>query len=87
VVDRRPGPWREVAFSNWQARLTSPLQRRRRGPDGQGKLATHAIVWARLIIAGKDYGIHAFMVQIRYGASLPKFGDLVHAHAQTQTIP
>ena len=32
---------------------------------GQGKLATHAIVWARLIIHDKDYGVHPFMVQIR----------------------
>eukprot|EP01027_Heterolobosea_sp_BB2_P010705 GEZU01015685.1.p1 GENE.GEZU01015685.1~~GEZU01015685.1.p1 ORF type:complete len:358 (-),score=48.02 GEZU01015685.1:35-1072(-) len=30
-----------------------------------GKVSTHSVVFARLIIDGKDYGPHAFMVQIR----------------------
>uniref|UniRef100_A0A0C9S4N3 Acyl-coenzyme A oxidase n=1 Tax=Wollemia nobilis TaxID=56998 RepID=A0A0C9S4N3_9CONI len=33
-------------------------------PGGLGKVATHAIVHARLILE-KDYGVHAFIVQIR----------------------
>ena len=28
-------------------------------------LATHAVVYARLLIDGKDYGVHEFMVQLR----------------------
>lgn len=32
---------------------------------GLGKAATHAIVMARLILNGKDYGPHPFCVQIR----------------------
>eukprot|EP00054_Salpingoeca_dolichothecata_P039138 m.15414 g.15414 ORF g.15414 m.15414 type:complete len:660 (+) comp9727_c0_seq1:41-2020(+) len=34
-------------------------------PGGLGKTATHAVVYARLLLAGKDYGIHAFIVQLR----------------------
>ena len=34
-------------------------------PGALGLLATHAIAYARLIIKGKDYGFHAFVVQIR----------------------
>ncbi|KAH7431891.1 hypothetical protein KP509_08G071700 [Ceratopteris richardii] len=34
-------------------------------PGGLGKVSTHAIVHARLLTNGKDYGIHAFIVQIR----------------------
>jgi acyl-CoA oxidase len=34
-------------------------------PGALGMLATHAIIYARLIIEGKDYGYHAFMVQLR----------------------
>eukprot|EP00760_Papus_ankaliazontas_P001903 PhM_4_TR10727/c0_g1_i1/m.13070/K00232/E1.3.3.6, ACOX1, ACOX3; acyl-CoA oxidase len=34
-------------------------------PGALGLLATHAIVYARLFISGKDYGYHAFMVQLR----------------------
>jgi len=33
---------------------------------GLGKMATHSIVWARLLIDGKDNGVQPFMVQIRY---------------------
>ncbi|KAH7365473.1 hypothetical protein KP509_18G030300 [Ceratopteris richardii] len=35
-------------------------------PGGLGKVATHALVQARLIIGKEDYGIHAFIVQLRY---------------------
>jgi len=30
-----------------------------------GKTATHAVVFARLLLNGKDYGPHPFIVQIR----------------------
>ncbi len=32
---------------------------------GLGKTATHAVVFARLLLGGRDMGIHAFMVQLR----------------------
>ncbi|KAM5558900.1 hypothetical protein ABKV19_020518 [Rosa sericea] len=34
-------------------------------PGGLGKVATHAVVYARLITDGQDYGVHGFLVQIR----------------------
>jgi acyl-CoA oxidase len=34
-------------------------------PGGLGKVSTHAVVYARLITNGKDYGIHGFIVQLR----------------------
>ena len=34
-------------------------------PGGLGKTSTHAVVMARLFLAGKDYGPHAFIVQLR----------------------
>ncbi|CAE7824648.1 ACOX1 [Symbiodinium sp. CCMP2592] len=34
-------------------------------PGALGRTANHAVVYARLIVAGKDLGIHNFMVQIR----------------------
>ncbi|KAL6585814.1 acyl-coenzyme A oxidase [Orobanche minor] len=34
-------------------------------PGGLGKVSTHAVVYARLIIDGKDHGIHGFIVQLR----------------------
>lgn len=34
-------------------------------PGGLGKVATHALVQARLILGKEDYGIHAFIVQVR----------------------
>mmetsp|Transcript_37 Transcript_37/g.48 ORF Transcript_37/g.48 Transcript_37/m.48 type:complete len:671 (+) Transcript_37:37-2049(+) len=34
-------------------------------PGGLGKVSTHAMVIARLVIYGKDYGIHNFVVPIR----------------------
>eukprot|EP01098_Paradermamoeba_levis_P015897 TRINITY_DN8331_c0_g1_i1.p1 TRINITY_DN8331_c0_g1~~TRINITY_DN8331_c0_g1_i1.p1 ORF type:complete len:629 (+),score=175.69 TRINITY_DN8331_c0_g1_i1:278-1888(+) len=45
-----------------------------------GQTATHCVAFARLIIDGKDYGVHSFMVQIRRpedGTPMPniKVGD------------
>jgi len=34
-------------------------------PGALGKTANHAIVYARLLVGGKDLGIHNFMVQLR----------------------
>ena len=34
-------------------------------PGGLGHTATHAVVYANLIISKKNYGVHAFMVQLR----------------------
>ncbi|KAK4557799.1 hypothetical protein RGQ29_007531 [Quercus rubra] len=34
-------------------------------PGGLGKVSTHAVVYARLIIDGKDYGVNGFIVQLR----------------------
>ncbi|OIV94075.1 hypothetical protein TanjilG_05455 [Lupinus angustifolius] len=34
-------------------------------PGGLGKVSTHAIVYARLIIDGQDYGVNGFIVQLR----------------------
>lgn len=34
-------------------------------PGGLAKTCTHAVVMARLFISGKDYGPHAFVVQLR----------------------
>ncbi|MCO5608777.1 hypothetical protein L7F22_062993 [Adiantum nelumboides] len=34
-------------------------------PGGLGKAATHAIIQARLLLNEKDYGVHAFIVQVR----------------------
>lgn len=33
--------------------------------SGLGKVATHAVVYAQLILDGKEYGVHVFMVQVR----------------------
>lgn len=33
--------------------------------SGLGKVATHALVYAQLIINGKEYGVHIFLVQVR----------------------
>ena len=35
----------------------------------KGKTATHSVVYARLIIKDVDYGVHAFLVQLRYKAT------------------
>merc|ERR1711963_916239 len=54
--------------------------------SGMGKVATHALVYAQLILDGKEYGVHIFMVQLRdenhrplpgiqIGDVGPKFGD------------
>ncbi|CAK9173271.1 unnamed protein product [Ilex paraguariensis] len=34
-------------------------------PGGLGKVSTHAVVYARLILDGEDHGIHGFLVQLR----------------------
>jgi acyl-CoA oxidase len=34
-------------------------------PGGLAKTSTHAVVMARLFLEGKDYGPHAFVVQLR----------------------
>lgn len=34
-------------------------------PGGLGKVSTHALVFARLITDGQDYGVHGFIVQLR----------------------
>ncbi|OVA04669.1 Acyl-CoA oxidase/dehydrogenase [Macleaya cordata] len=34
-------------------------------PGGLGKVSTHAIAYARLLIDGQDHGVHGFIVQIR----------------------
>ncbi|KAL2321548.1 hypothetical protein Fmac_025927 [Flemingia macrophylla] len=34
-------------------------------PGGLGKVSTHAVVYARLITDGQDYGVHGFIVQLR----------------------
>lgn len=34
-------------------------------PGGLGKTATHVVLMARLFTGGRDYGPHAFVVQIR----------------------
>ncbi|XP_019156633.1 PREDICTED: peroxisomal acyl-coenzyme A oxidase 1 isoform X2 [Ipomoea nil] len=34
-------------------------------PGGLGKIATHAVAFARLITEGKDHGVHGFIVQLR----------------------
>ncbi|CAL0312306.1 unnamed protein product [Lupinus luteus] len=34
-------------------------------PGGLGKVSTHAVVYARLIIAGQDHGVNGFIVQLR----------------------
>jgi acyl-CoA oxidase len=55
-------------------------------PGDLGRFSTHAIVFARCLAAGKDYGVQPFMVQLRDVASFkhckgvtsgdlgPKFG-------------
>jgi len=43
-------------------------------PGGLGKTCTHAVVYANLVISGKNYGPHPFMVQIRTGDHEPCLG-------------
>jgi len=44
---------------------TPTLQSMKWWPGTLGKVATHALVYAQLILDGKEYGVHSFMVQIR----------------------
>lgn len=47
-------------------------------PGGMGKTASHAVVMARLFVAGRDHGPHAFIVQLRDLAThLPMPGIVV----------
>ncbi|MCL7040067.1 hypothetical protein MKW94_007402, partial [Papaver nudicaule] len=34
-------------------------------PGGLGKVSTHAVVYARLLLSGKDYGVNGFIIQLR----------------------
>ncbi|XP_074304778.1 peroxisomal acyl-coenzyme A oxidase 1-like [Silene latifolia] len=34
-------------------------------PGGLGKVSTHAIVYARLLVDGQEHGVHGFIVQLR----------------------
>ncbi|OWM88360.1 hypothetical protein CDL15_Pgr003772 [Punica granatum] len=34
-------------------------------PGGLGKIATHGVIYARLITDGQDHGVHGFIVQLR----------------------
>ncbi|KAL3737952.1 hypothetical protein ACJRO7_019473 [Eucalyptus globulus] len=34
-------------------------------PGGLGKVSTHAVAYARLIVKGQDHGVHGFIVQLR----------------------
>lgn len=34
-------------------------------PGDLGRYSTHAVVFARLKLDGKDYGVHSFIVQLR----------------------
>ncbi len=44
---------------------TPTLQSMKWWPGTLGKVANYALVYAQLIIDGKEYGVHSFMVQIR----------------------
>jgi len=44
---------------------TPTLQSMKWWPGTLGKVATHALVYAQLIIDSKEYGVHSFMVQLR----------------------
>jgi len=67
--------------------LNSPtLQSIKWWPGGLGKTATHAVVYAQLIIDDKSYGVHSFILQLRdeqhkplpgieLGEVGPKIGD------------
>ena len=35
------------------------------GAGGLGKTASHALVWSRVLVEGKDWGTHGFIVQVR----------------------
>jgi flavocytochrome c len=59
---------------------TPTLQSMKWWPGTLGKVATHAIVYAQLIIDGKEYGVHSFMLQLRDEEHMPldgiELGDL-----------
>jgi len=49
-------------------------------PGALGKTGTHAVLYAQLILGGKEYGVHVFMLQMRDENHLPlpgvNLGDL-----------
>ena len=44
---------------------TPTLQSMKWWISGLGLAATHAVVYAQLLIKGKEYGVHVFFVQLR----------------------
>ena len=65
---------------------TPTLQASKWWPGTLGKVATHAMVYAQLIVDGTEHGVHSFVVQIRdenhrplpgieVGEMGPKLGD------------
>eukprot|EP00004_Rigifila_ramosa_P015767 TRINITY_DN3684_c0_g1_i1.p1 TRINITY_DN3684_c0_g1~~TRINITY_DN3684_c0_g1_i1.p1 ORF type:complete len:761 (+),score=159.03 TRINITY_DN3684_c0_g1_i1:10-2292(+) len=44
---------------------TPTLQSLKWWPSGLGKLSTHALLYAQLVIDGKEHGVHVFMLQVR----------------------
>jgi acyl-CoA oxidase len=71
---------REAGGSGYFLLSTPNLSSMKWWPGTLGKLATHATVYAQLIIDDKSYGLHVFMVQLRdgNGKALPgiEMGDL-----------
>lgn len=59
---------------------TPTLQSMKWWPGCLGKVATHCVLYAQLIIDGKEYGLNVFMMQIRDENHLPlkgiRLGDL-----------
>ncbi len=45
---------------------------------GAAHIATHTVVFARLIIDGTDYGVHSFVVQVRNREGQLMPGELLH---------
>jgi len=59
---------------------TPTLQSMKWWPGTLGKIATHAVVYAQLLLNGKEHGVHAFMLQLRDENHTPlpgiELGDL-----------
>eukprot|EP00743_Colponemidia_sp_Colp-15_P005509 GILK01005925.1.p1 GENE.GILK01005925.1~~GILK01005925.1.p1 ORF type:complete len:1245 (-),score=193.11 GILK01005925.1:130-3834(-) len=59
---------------------TPTLQSIKWWPGTLGKVATHAVIYAQLMLENKEYGVHAFVVQLRDEDHLPlpgiELGDL-----------
>ena len=56
---------------------TPTLQSIKWWPGALGKAATHGVIYAQLIIDGKEYGLNVFMVQTRDENFNPLPGILV----------